>query len=132
MLTTAGSSVLAICENWFDSWRGAGTLSGVASADLFSCPRTPPETTVPIKMPSASVSRMISVDAGQLALKRAHKVLARSYIFKIASDYKLLIIPSLQDDKARIAHALLLDAEAAESVVESCSISLINHPRVSQ
>ena len=75
---------------------------------------------------------MISVDAGQLALKRAHKVLARSCIFKIASDYKLLIIPSLQDDKARIAHALLLDAEAAESVVESYSISLINHPRVSQ
>src|SRR5438477_6978398 len=33
MLTTEGSSCLEICENWFDSCCGAGTVSGDASEE---------------------------------------------------------------------------------------------------
>ena len=69
MLTTAGSSWRAICENWFDSCCGDGTCSGVASDDeaAFSLPFTPADTTVPIRMPSESVARMTRVEAKRLA-----------------------------------------------------------------
>src|SRR5229473_8526016 len=120
MLTTAGSSDLAICENWLDICRGAGTLKGVASDDLFSCPFTPTETTVPIRMPTANVSRITSVDATRLALKRLHKALARTSMLTCLQFSKLLIIPWLRTRKARVDSAFIqLDARDEKSVVES-------------
>ena len=43
MLTTLGSSCLEICENWFESICGEGTVNGVASEedDFLSWPFTP-------------------------------------------------------------------------------------------
>ena len=61
MLTTLGSNCLAICENAFDSCCGEGTVSGVASLFCLSLPLTPYEMTVPIRMPSESVARILNV-----------------------------------------------------------------------
>ena len=62
MLTTLGSSCFAICENAFDISCGEGTDSGVASLDFCpSLPLTLDETTVPIRMPSDSVARILNV-----------------------------------------------------------------------
>src|SRR6476646_7761858 len=80
MFTTAGSSDVAICENWLEVSLRGGTVNGVASAERVSWPRTPPETTVPIRIPIVSVSRMISVDASRFALKRPHRAFACSRI----------------------------------------------------
>ena len=44
MLTTLGSSCFEICENWFDSICGEGTLNMAASEEedaFLSCPLTP-------------------------------------------------------------------------------------------
>src|ERR1035438_7345711 len=69
MLTTDGSIWRAIWENWVDNCTGEGTCSGVASAEgFFSLPFTPPETTVPIRMPSVRVARTTKVEAKRLAL----------------------------------------------------------------
>src|SRR6266481_6169853 len=95
MLTTAGSNDFAIWANWLDSWRGAGTLNGVASADFLSCPRTPDETTVPIRMPTERVSKITRVNATRLAVKRLHRTLARTSMFTGLHFFKLLIIPLL-------------------------------------
>src|ERR1700733_8064826 len=74
MFTTEGSSWRAMVENWFDSWTGEGTFSGVASAEEFcSLPFTAPETTVPIKMPSVRVARITRVEAKRLALNLCPK-----------------------------------------------------------
>ena len=78
ILTTAGSIAFEICANWFESCRGSGILNGVASAVFLSCPLTPPETIVPIRMPKASVNRMTRVDARRFALNRSHNSLART------------------------------------------------------
>ena len=79
MLTTLGSMVFAICEKVFDICLGEGTVNGVALADddlLFSCPLTPYETTVPIKIPIASVTRMVKAWAKRWAFQPAHKLRA--------------------------------------------------------
>ncbi len=61
IFTTLGSSCLAMVANAFDICRGDGTYKALASAEvlLLSCPRTPKDTNVPIKIPTARVTRMV-------------------------------------------------------------------------
>src|SRR5689334_2361922 len=68
MFTTVGSSSLAMPAKAFDNCFGAGTWMGDAS-ELFgsSLPFTPFDTTVPIRMPIASVTRMSKVEASRFA-----------------------------------------------------------------
>src|SRR5579872_4548725 len=80
MLTTVGSSCLEICENSFDSFCGDGMVSGVASELFLSWPFTPLEMTVPMRMPTVNVTKIVSVYAGRLALSRAQKPLASGSI----------------------------------------------------
>src|ERR1700680_4864861 len=102
MLTTAGSIAFAICENWLESWRGEGMVDGVASADRFSfsCPFTPYETTVPIRIPTVRVSKMTAVKPRRLALKRSHK-LARASMLNSLQISKPSIIQPQRDGKGR-------------------------------
>jgi hypothetical protein len=71
---------LEICENWFESSCGEGTLRGVASELFFSWPFTPLEITVPIRMPTVNVAKIVSVYARRLAFRRAQKPLASGSI----------------------------------------------------
>src|SRR5712671_5315523 len=73
MLTTLGPNCLAICENWLESCFGEGTASGVASEDFCpSLPFTPKETTVPIRMPTASVATMLKEETHRRVFMRTH------------------------------------------------------------
>src|ERR1035438_10388011 len=91
MLTTLGSSCLEIWEKAFESCCGAGMVSGVASDDFCpSLPFTPEETTVPIRIPTVSVARIVKVYAHRLALRRAQKALSResiSFLLKLPIYY---------------------------------------------
>src|SRR4029077_3936401 len=74
-------SCLEIWENAFESCCGAGIVSGVASDDFCpSLPFTPEETTVPIRIPTVRVARIVKVYAQLLALRRAPKGRSRSSI----------------------------------------------------
>jgi hypothetical protein len=58
-------------------------VNGVASEveDFFdSCPLTPEETTVPIRIPTARVARIRNMDARRCARNRVHKALTRESI----------------------------------------------------
>src|ERR1700680_2642398 len=95
MFTTLGSSCLEIWENAFESCCGAGIVSGVASDDFCpSLPFTPEETTVPIRIPTVSVARMVKVEAQRLALRRAQKALSRESISCLLKTTQFFIIPS--------------------------------------
>src|ERR1700685_8084 len=81
MFTTLGSSCLEIWEKALESCCGAGMVSGVASDDFWpSLPFTPEDTTVPIKIPTASVARIAHVYAQRLALRRTQKAPSRESI----------------------------------------------------
>ncbi len=74
MLTTAGSSCRAICENCDDSCVGEGTVKGeISPVAAFSLPLTPADTTVPIRMPSDNVARITTVEAKRFAFIRCHQ-----------------------------------------------------------
>src|SRR5512146_1952915 len=67
--------------NEFAICLGDGMVSGVASAEEFlSWPRTPKEMTVPIRMPTAKVSRTTRVEAQRCAFSLAEKALTREFI----------------------------------------------------
>jgi hypothetical protein len=61
ILTTLGSNCFAICENVFDICCGEGNVSGVASLFCPSFPFTLWEMTVPIRIPTVSVAKILSV-----------------------------------------------------------------------
>src|SRR5450759_3262770 len=115
MFTTLGSSCLEIWEKAFESCCGAGMVSGVASDDFCpSLPFTPEETTVPIRIPTVSVARIVKVYAQRLALRRTQKALSResiSYLLKLPS-----LLLYLRPRQASSKGSKSLDAEKAVGV----------------
>ena len=88
MFTTLGSSCLEIWVNALESCFASGIVSGVASDDFCSFPFTPDETTVPTRMPTDSVAKIVRVYGQRLALKRTQKALAResiAFLLKISA-----------------------------------------------
>src|ERR1700681_2298036 len=55
-------------------------VRGVASDAFFSWPFTPFEITVPMRMPTVNVAKIVSVYAGRFAFRRAQKPLASGSI----------------------------------------------------
>src|ERR1700720_4706610 len=85
ILTTLGPNCFAICENSLDSCFGEGIARGVASEDFCpSLPFTPKETTVPIKIPTASVATMLKEETHRRVLMRTH--IARESINLLSSE----------------------------------------------
>src|ERR1019366_7049370 len=115
MFTTLGSSCLEIWEKAAESCCGAGMVSGVASDDFCpSLPFTPEETTVPIRIPTVSVARIVKVYAQRLALRRTQKALSResiSYLLKLPS-----LLLYLRPRQASSKGSKSLDAEKAVGV----------------
>src|ERR1700687_2797492 len=102
MFTTLGSSCLEIWEKAFESCCGAGMVSGVASYDLRpSLPLTPEETTVPIRIPTVSVARIVKVYAQRLGLRRTQKALARESISSSCNCLTYLLYPRARQESVR-------------------------------
>src|ERR1700678_1940730 len=83
-------------------------LKGVASEPFFSWPFTPLEITVPIRMPTVNVAKIVSVYAGRFAFRRAQKPLASGSIRTSSSSNSALTLYLFAENESFGGRALLL------------------------